>query len=151
MGLFSNNQKELIWNFHIRDDHKFIFRKLEMDSGWAIEKDANGKEIAAFMVPYGLLKHFDGYGKIPACNLLVTYPRDVLWDSFNDIPTSQKPEKGKGIRQSYMSGVADATIYKNAQTAKPGSTTDKIVIFLGSVIIILALSIGLQFVMRRAG
>lgn len=149
MGLLST-PKSKGWNFHIRDDGKFEIRQLDLDSGWLIEKHGE-KEIAAYLQPYKTLKHFDGFGKFPACNMTITYPRDILFDPFHQLTLNERPEKGTSLKKQMMSRIAESTVNKHEQDAKPTSATDKIILFLGSVIVILALSIGLQVLANRGG
>ena len=149
MGLLGA-PREKGWNFHIRDDGKFEIRELVLESGWLIEKRGE-KEIAAYMQPYKTVKHFDGYGKFPACNMTVTYPRDILFDPFHQLTLNEKPEKGISLKKQMMSRIAESTVNKHEQDAKPTSSTDKIIIFLGSVIVILAFCIGIQVLVNRGG
>lgn len=148
MGLFSP-VKETTWNLHFRDDDTFQFRQVEIEKGWMIEKDAQGKATGAYMLPYKTQKQFDGFGKIPASKLTITYSRDILLDYFNQLAPAEKPEKGKGLKEKTMSAIAAATLYQHEVEAKPTSSLDKMILFTGSVAVLLALSIGFQILANR--
>lgn len=148
MGLFGT-KIERAWNLHFFDDDTFIFRQLEVEKGWLIERDNQGKACSAYMLPYKTRKQFEGYGKIPSCRLTLTYSRDILFDCFNQLKVEEKPEKGKGLKEKTMSGIASATLYHHEVEAKPTSSVDKMILFTGIVAVILGLSIGFQVLMSR--
>lgn len=136
--------KEKARNLHFFDDGSFIFRELEIEKGWLIENNAQGKGIRAFMLPYKLQKHFFGYKSIGSGKVLMTYSRDVVWDPYGQLPNGDKPEKGKGLKEKMMSSIASSTVYQHAVDARPSSLADKMILFCGSVAVLLALSIGAQ-------
>lgn len=154
MGILTP-QKEKVYQTFFREDMTFITRQVEVEDGWKIELNEKKKPIRAFMLPYKLQKHFDGYKNIPPCNMTIDFSRDIVLDSFTQLKDGEKPEKGKPknggdiLKKDMMKKIADAKCHKLEQDARPTSVQDKIVLFMGIVSLILALAIGLKIAMNR--
>ncbi len=155
MGIMAPN-KEQVWQTFFREYMTFITRKVDVEDGWKLVKNEKQKAVAAYMLPYKLQKKFEGgYKNIPECNMTLDFSRDVVLDPFVQLSDNEKPEKGipkKGdaLKKDMMRKIADAKCHKLEQDAKPTSAQDKIVLFLGIVALLLALTIGLKVGLNRA-
>lgn len=134
--------KERRTQLYFRDDGGFMFRKLDIEDGFLAEKI--GKEIIkAWMMRYKLLKRFNGYKKIGADMVTLSFARDIVFDPFNQLASTEKPEKGANLIKNFVKKIAEAKCYKHEQKAKGSLLMDKIVLFEGFTMILLALSIGI--------
>ena len=103
------------------------------------------KEIVmAWMMPYKLLKRFDGWGKVGADMVTVSFARDIVFDPFGELSGGEKPIKGADLRKDFVRKIAESTVYRHRQQAKGSLIMDKVTTFLGVVVILLALAIGLK-------
>lgn len=150
MGLLSDQIKERRTQVLFRDDGTFEIRKLDVLDSFLVEKDNNGNIIRAWLMPYKLLKRFDGYKSMSADMVTLSGERDIVLDLFNELKDSEKPggdESGKTVGEKlnkFIGRVAASTCYRIERTAKPHSQLDKVVTFLG--IAIGLLTVGLVIV-----
>ena len=134
--------KERRTQLYFRDDGGFLFRKLDIEDGFLVEKI--GKEIVkAWMLRYKLLKCFDGWKKIGADMVTLSFARDIVFDPFNQLVTNEQPEKGDKLVKGFVTKIAEAKCYKHEQKAKGSLLMEKIVLFEGFTMILLALGIGI--------
>jgi len=147
MGLFSGiigTPKEQRTQLYFRDDGSFLFRKLDVEDGFLVEKNKAKEIIKAWMMRYKLLKRFDGYKNISADMVTLSFARDIVFDPFNQLKEGEKPDKGADLVKGFVRKIAEAKCYKHEQTAKGSLFMDKLVVFLGTTMILLALGIGLK-------
>ena len=141
MGLFGT-PKEQGTQVLFRDDGSFIIRNLEIVDGFLVEKDNEGVGRYAWMMFYKLLKRFEGFKNIGAGNVTLSYNRDVVFDPFNQLSETEKPEKGEGLKKEFIRKRADAKCYRHERSAKGSLLLEKITVFMGIIAVILALAIG---------
>jgi len=147
MSVFSGilgTPKEQRTQLYFRDDGGFQFRKLDVEDGFLVEKNKAREIIKAWMMRYKLLKRFDGFKSISADMVTLSFARDIVFDPFNQLKEGEKPDKGAVLVKSFVSKIAEAKCYKHEQTAKGSLFMDKLVVFLGATMILLALGIGLK-------
>ena len=134
--------KERRTQLYFRDDGGFIFRKLDIEDAFLVEKQ--NKEITkAWMMRYKLLKVFNGFKKIGADMVTISFARDIVFDPFNQLATSEKPERGASLTKDFVRKIAEAKCYTHEQKAKGSLLIDKLVLFLGFTMVLLALGIGI--------
>ena len=137
--------KERRTQLFIRDDGTFIFRKLDVENTFLVSKDASNQVVeSAWLMPYKLLKRFDGYKNIGADMVTLSYGRDIVLDLFNQLGDREKPNKGADIRKEFVRKIAQATFYKHVRKAKGSLFMEKVTMYLGVILILLALAIGLK-------
>lgn len=134
--------KERRTQLYFRDDGGFLFRKLDIEDGFLVEKVAK-EIIKAWMMRYKLLKRFNGYKKIGADMVTISFARDIVFDPFNQLAPSEKPEKGDKLVKDFVRKIAEAKCYKHEQKAKGSLLIEKIVLFEGFTMVLLALGIGI--------
>jgi len=134
--------KEKRTQLYFRDDGGFIFRKLDVEDTFLVEKNQAKEAIKAWMLRYKLLRRFDGYKNIGADMVTISYARDIVFDPFGQLNFSEKPEKGKALIKDFIKKIAEAKCYQHERTAKGSSFSDKITIFLGITMVLLALAMG---------
>jgi len=146
MGLFSET-KERRTQVLIRDDGTFQIRKLNVLDSFLVEKDNNDNIIRAWLMPYKLLKRFDGYKNMSADMVTLSGERDIILDLFDELNIADKPgggESGKTMQEKiakFIGRVAASTCYRIERTAKPKSSLDKVVNYLGAAIALLTLGL----------
>ena len=136
--------KEKRTQLYFRDDGSFIFRKLDIEDGFLVEKNKSGEIIKAWMMRYKLLKRFDGYGNIGADMVTISYARDIVFDPFSQLKDSETPGKGNSLIKDFVRNIAEAKCYRHEMSAKGSLFADKIVIYMGVVMVLLALGIGVK-------
>lgn len=136
--------KEKRTQLYFRDDGGFQFRKLDIEDTFLVEKNSDKEAVKAWMMRYKLLRRFNGFGSIGADMVTISYARDIVFDPFNQLNASEKPEKGKALVKDFISKIAQAKCYQHERTAKGSLFTDKITLFLGITMVLLALAIGIK-------
>lgn len=148
----TGNVKEYGRQLYFRDDRVFQFRKLQIQEESLIERRPSTDIVErGWMMFYKLMKRFDGYKKLRAGMVTICFGRDIVFDHFNQLEASEKPEKGKGIQKEFIKRIAEAKCYKHEQTAKPNPLADKFIIVVGSVMVMLGLAILIQIAVNRGG
>jgi len=140
MSLFGP-PKEKRTQLYFRDDGGFIFRKLDIEDAFLVEKSKK-VIVRAWMMRYKLLKRFNGFKRIGADMVTISFARDIVFDPFDQLATSEKPEKGASLTKDFVRKIAEAKCYTHEQKAKGSLLVDKLVLFLGFTMIVLALGIG---------
>jgi len=135
--------KERRTQLYFRDDGSFIFRKLDIEDAFLVEKK-NKEIIKAWMMRYKLLRRFDGYKGIGADMITMSFARDIVFDPFNQLKDSEKPDKGDSLVKDFVRKIATAKCYKHEHTAKGSLFAEKIVVFMGATMVLLALGIGIS-------
>jgi len=135
--------KEKSTQLYFRDDGGFIFRKLDIEDGFLVEKKS-GEIIKAWVMRYKLLKRFDGYKGVGADKVTISFARDIVFDPYNQLKDSEKPDKGDSLIKDFVRKIATAKCYKHEQTAKGSLFVDKLVLFMGFTMILLAIGIGIK-------
>jgi len=143
MNLFGT-QKEQRTQLYFRDDGRFIFRKLDIENTFLVEKTKTGEASKAWMLRYKLLKRFDGFKGIGADMVTVSYARDIVFDPFSQLKVNEKPEKGKGLIKEFIKKIATSICYQHERTAKGTTFVETITLFLGVTMVLLALAIGIK-------
>ena len=93
---------------------------------------------------YKLQKRFDGYRKIGADIVYIPFDRDILLDIFNQFTDEEKPEKGNNLKKDYIRQIAESKCYQHEHTPQGRQLTDKIILFLGTAMVMELLIIGIQ-------
>ena len=115
-----------------------------MEDTFLIEKINNDEANKAWMMRYKLLKRFNGFKNIGADMVTLSYARDIVFDPFNQLNINEKPEKGKALVKDFIKKIAEAKCYQHERTAKGSTLSDKITLFIGITMVLLALAIGIQ-------
>lgn len=129
-----------------RDDGKFIFRKLEIEDTFLVEK-MNKEIIKGWKHFFKLQFPFPGLKGIPADMVTLAFDRDIILDPYGIVDDKDKPDKHKKIDENdWITDVADGQRYK-AQN-KPGNMLmlDKITLMLGGMTTIIVLAIAARAV-----
>ena len=139
--------KEQRTQLYFHDDGSFEFRKLDIDVACLLEKDGQGNCIRAFRHFYKNQYPFNGFKKIKADMITLGYGRDIVLDphgilSADDLPALDKDILNldrKGLRE-----IAQSQCYK-AENQKGGTLLlDKITMYLGVTVVILAIAVALN-------
>ena len=141
MNLFGP-PKERGTQLYFRDDVGFQFRKLDIEDTFLVEKNPQKEAIKAWMLRYKLLRRFDGFKGIGADMVTVSYGRDIVFDPFRQLNDGEIPEKGKARIKTFITKIAEAKCYQHERTAKGSTLADKVVVYMGIVMVLLALAIG---------
>ncbi len=119
---------------HFRDDGQFQFRKLFIEDGFLVEKEGDAIT-SAWMLLYKLLKRFDGLKGVGGADMVtISYDRDVILDTFNQVTDAEKPERGGELKKSFVKGIAEAKCYRHEHGKKKRNIADTMVLFLGTAI-----------------
>lgn len=129
---------------YFRDDGGFLFRKLHVEDTFLVEKTKGDETNKAWMMRYKLLKRFDGFKNIGADMVTISYARDIVFDAFSQLKQSEKLEQGKHLVKGFVKKIAEAKCYQHERSAKGSLFTEKIMMYLGICIVILALSFGIK-------
>ena len=133
--------KEQCTQLYFRDDGNFIFRRLPIENSFLVEKQ-NDAVLNAWMMPYKLLKKFQGYKNIQRGKILMCYGRDILLDPFGQLKDDEKPEKGKSLVKNFIKEIATATLYRHEHLQKK-SVIDKMVIPMAIVMVVFGIAIAI--------
>ena len=136
--------KERGTQLYFRDDGGFHFRTLDIEDTFVVEKNKQKEAVKAWMMRYKLLKRFDGFKSIGADMVTVSYGRDIVFDPFRQLNESEVPEKGKALIKDFIKRIAEAKCYQHERTAKGSTLVEKVVIYMGAVMVLLALAIGIK-------
>lgn len=143
MSMFGT-AKEKRTQLYFRDDGAAIFRKLEVENTFLVEKNVKGEIIKAWMLKYKLLKRFDGFPGIMGAGDTITmaYGRDIILDPFKQLTAKEAPKKGSDLKKDFISNIASAVFYKHSQKANGSQVMSAVIIWLGVIMVMLALAIG---------
>lgn len=132
---------------HFRDDGQFEIRKLDIEDGFLVEKEQD-IVVKAWLMLYKLQKRFRGYGKMGSDMVTLCFDRDIVLDPFKQLSDKEKPERGNDLKKEFVRNIATAKCYRHEHGKKPKTLMDKLVMFLGTAIIIQLLIIGMQAYMK---
>ena len=145
MGIFSNNKSELKTQLHFYDDGSFEFRKRPLKDNCLVE-EKEGVVIKAFPHFYAAEKQFDGYLKMPADMVTLSFDRDFILDPFDVIPKDTtingKPKsKDEVTVKAWLAQIGESQRYKVMN--KGGSTLliEKITMFLGGGLLLMIIGL----------
>ena len=133
--------KEQRTQLYFRDDGGFIFRKLDIEDGFLVEKNKKKEITKAWMMRYKLLKRFDGYGNVGADMVTISFARDIVFDPFGQLNDSEKPDKGASLIKEFVRKIAEAKCYRHELDAKGSVFAERIVGFMGVTIVLLGIGI----------
>lgn len=146
MSIFNmgGTPKERRTQLYFRDDGAFQFRQLDIEDGFLVERNAKKEITKAWMMKYGLLLRFNGFKNIKKDMITPSFGRDIIFDPHDKLGTGEKPEKGNKIIKSFITKIATAKCYRHEQKAKGNLMIDKMVLFMGFTMLLLAIGIGLK-------
>ena len=130
----------------IRQDGSFIFRKLPIVDGYLVEYNSEQIPVNAWMMQYKLLKDFKGYKTIPAGKVTISHAGDTIFDPFNQLNDTEKPDRGEDLKKTWVTKVAESVCYRHEKTVRGGLTMDKYTTYMAVVMILLALGLGAKAV-----
>lgn len=136
-------QKERRTQLYFRDDGTFEFRKLDIEDSFLVDKDTKGSIIRAWIMYFKLLKRFGGFKNIGADMVTLSYSRNTVFDPFHQLTNEEAPtEKGK-LKEAFVKRVAESKCYQHEQKAAPALIMDKLTMFLGTLMILLGIALGI--------
>lgn len=142
-------QKKQRTQLHFGDDGQFEFRKLLIEDGFLVEKEGD-KVTSAWMLLYKLQKRFNGFRGVSGADMVtMSYDRDVILDSFNQVNDIEKPERGSDLKKNFAKNIAESKCYKHEHAKPKRSIADTMVLFLGTAI--LGEVIGLLIILSTRG
>ncbi len=136
--------KERGTQLYFRDDGGFLFRKLDIEDSFLVEKNKAHEIIKSWMMKYKLLKRFEGYKGIGADRVTISFGRDIVFDLFDQLAKAERPEKGDNLIKGFIKKIATAKCYQHERKAKGSLVAEKIVVFMGSIGVLLAVGIGIK-------
>jgi len=138
--------KERGIQLYFRDDGSFEFRKLDIEDSFLVEKDAKGNIIKAWIMYFKLLKRFLGFKNIATDMVTVSYSRNIIFDPFNQLSNEEAPTENGKLKKEFVKRIAESKCYQHEQKAAPTLIMDKLTLFLGTLMILLGLAIGITAV-----
>lgn len=157
------NPKEKRTQLHFRDDGTFEFRRLEIEDTFLIEKGKDNEIVRGWKHLYRNQFPFAGYKSIKADQVTLSYDRDIILDPYKLIEDDEdNPQKRtkvvadavegskevKGTR-AWLSDIGEARRLKLLANRAKSSNYNKIIIFLGSALMVELLIIGFQVLGRQ--
>lgn len=161
MGIFDfGTPKEKRTQLYFRDDGKFTFRRLEIEDTFLVERNKDGMIIRGWKHFYNNQFPFGGYRNIAADMVTLSSGRDIVLDPYNLVPEKEKP--GKVAKQAvkvagqppivdWLVEVGNMRRLKEMSKRGKASTYDKIVLFLGTALMLEILIIGILVAANRMG
>lgn len=131
-----------------RDNGNFRFRQVEISEASLVEK-VQGVVVKGWRHFFKLQFPFGGYKGIKAGMYTLSHERDIVYDPFNILSDSDKPEaitpmtgifNRRGIKE-----VAQSKSYKHEHAKPPSNVIDKAVWALIGIVILFALGIFYQW------
>lgn len=133
--------KEKRTQLYLRDDGKFLFRKLFIQDTFMVEKKGDDV-IKGWKHFFKLQFPFAGYKKMKPDMVTLGYDRDIILDPFGIVKDADKPDKHRAINDNkFITDIAETQRYKHQ--AKPGTQLllNKVTIFLGVATLLIVLAI----------
>jgi hypothetical protein len=144
MGLFTPDKERGI-QLYMRDDGDFVFRELDIEDAFLVEKDSQGGYVKAWMMFFKLLREFSGLkGVMHAGKVTVSYGRDIVYDPYEQLKPEEKPKPGDSLVKDFVKKIAESKCYQHEHSHKQTWAMDKITTFSGFTMILLGLAIGIQ-------
>lgn len=143
MPWFKGNPKERRTQLYFRDDGTFEFRKLDIEDSFLVDKDTKGSIIRAWIMYFKLLKRFPGFKNIGADMVTISYSRNTIYDLFGQLTKEETPTLEGKLKDGFVKRVAESKCYQHEQKAASGLIMDKLTMFLGTLMILLGLSLGI--------
>lgn len=161
-GLNMGEPKERRTQLYFRDDNAFQFRRLDIEDTFLVEKDKDGEIIKGWKHFYRNQFPFEGYKGIKRDQVTLSYGRDIILDPYKLIEKDEdNPQKRTkmvldavdGQKQiqgthAWLSDVGEARRMKMLANRSKRSNYDKLMIFLGSALILELLIIGIEVALR---
>lgn len=129
---------------YFRDDGPFHFRMLDIDDASLVAKTQSGEASMAWQLHYKLLKQFVGFKKIAANMVTISFGRDIVLDIFSQLKDHEKPEKGEKRVKTFVTRIAEAKCYQHEKSQQGLLFMDKMTIFLGLTMVLLAIGMGIK-------
>lgn len=162
-GISFGIPKERRTQLYFRDDGAFLFRQLEIEDTFLVERDNNGEITKGWKHFFRNQFPFDGYKNIKRDQVTLSYGRDIILDPYNLIQDDEdNPQKGtakvvldvvngekqlKGTK-AWLSDVGEARRLKMMANRSKSTNYNKVVMFLGVAGVVLLLILGIEVVMR---
>jgi len=148
--------KERRTQLHFRDDGSFEFRKLEIEDTFLVEK--NNEEILRGWKHFFRNQFpFAGYKSIKADQVTLSYDRDIILDPYGLIQGDKDSPDNRSVRvvtgatkdakrtgvELWLADVGEARRLKMMASRAKATNYNKVILFLGSVLIMQLLIIGI--------
>lgn len=155
--------KERRTQLHFRDDGTFEFRKLEIEDTFLVER--NKEEIVkGWKHFYRNQFPFAGFKSIKPDQVTLSYDRDIILDPYEITKDDEdNPEKSTRVIQDdtqrfeqrgvkvWLSSVGEARRLKMMANRAKSSSYNRIILFLGSALMVELLIIGLIIARGEGG
>ena len=125
---------------YFREDGRFIFQKKEVEDTFLVEKK-DGKRIRAWMLSYKLQLPFAGHKDIKPDLVTMAYARDIIFDPFNSLNPSEKPDTTKEIAKPWIRDVAESQAYTAQQDSSRKMALSTVMALLGGSVLIMAVAL----------
>jgi len=146
-GLFGT-VKENRTQLYFPDYGGFKFRRLLLQDSCLVEKNNNGDIIKAWKHFYSSQIPFNGYKRIHADMVTLSFDRDFILDPFDTIPVmtspSGKPDKSEAGIKRWTAQVAESQRYKIMSRPSGMLQIDKIIMWLGIGLVLLIIIFGIS-------
>jgi hypothetical protein len=171
MGIFGGDLVEKALQLYFRDDLRFVFRRLELEDTFLEQRNKDKTIVKGWKHFYKNQFPFVGYKNIPAGMVTLSFGRDVILDPYGLVPEAEKPDKGikivgdvinskisiqaNGMRVTniikWLVEVGTARRRKIMAKRHKGNSYDRLILFLGSSLMLEIVLIVIILLQRRAG
>ncbi len=135
--------KRLQLYHHDNGDLEFIKRPIMGES--SVEIDNTGEPIRAWLDKFQTLYPFDGYGKVPADAVQLTYGRHFFLELHNILPDIERPPEDNAMDNPFITAIAEARAIEVTKSAKPRTIYEKLTWILGAALFIELLIWGISY------
>ena len=123
-----------------REDGRFKFEKKEVEDTFLVEKK-RGQRVRAWKMSYKLQLPFAGYGKIPRDMVTICYARDIIFDPFELLTGSEKPDKTSNIAKPWITDIAESQGYTAQQESSKQMAMTTQMSLLGTAVLVVAIAV----------
>jgi len=131
------------------DNGDLEFIKRPMVGGSPTELDENAMPKRSWVDYYQELYPFDGYRSIPADAVQLAYGRHFHMEVHDILEDDNKPPDKSELDSPFISAIAEARAVEITRAAKPHSSYDRLILFLGSSLVLEVIIWGIAYALSR--
>ena len=146
LGIGTRPQYRMQLFHYDNGDLEFIRRPLIGGSPTELDKAGNPQQ--SWIDYYQTLYPFDGYKSIPGDALHMAYGRHFFMEMHDILKDEDKPPETSELDHPFISAIAEARAVEITRTAKPNSSYDKLMLILGTGLILEFIIWGIAYAIR---
>lgn len=148
MGLFGKSPVQYRMQLFHYDNGDLEFIRRRLIGGSPTELDDGGHPHQSWIDHYQTLYPFDGYKTIPGDAVQMAYGRHFHMEIHDILNDDDRPPETSELDHPFISAIAEARAVEITRTAKPHSTYDRLMLILGTALILEFIIWGIAYAVR---